>query len=74
MDKIALIYKDAIEMAFNLKDSQLLNATVDYDKDTWNVEIKEEDGIYNMEIEGFFIRSCFKWLLKGGKKGWNQMI
>jgi hypothetical protein len=67
METAAEMYHEAIAMALNTYKDNVLARTVDWEKDTWEVGILEDDGIYYITITGEYVRSCYKWLRKGGK-------
>lgn len=58
-------YQEAIEFAFNYPPEIMKWKYID-DDDNYDV-ILLDGGIYNIKLQGFFVRSCLKWK---GKKQW----
>lgn len=66
------MYHEAIAMALNTHKDNVLARTVDWEKDTWLVVVREDDGTYYITITGEHVRACYSWIHRGGSSSWTS--
>ena len=67
-------YRPAVIMAMNMKDDHAMYYLYKEEKDIWETTVLDTFGWTKVNLEGSFVRSCYKWLKKGGKNGWCKRM